>query len=399
MILENELTFLCEVLTRCRARVALLSPGELSDALLSDKLGLLSDAGAPPALSQSTVYRYSDKLGLSYLYFLLPPEGERVFFLGPFLSAPIPEQRFPELLEGSVLSKKRRQRLQEYYAGLPILPDGCQALMMVEIFCERAFAGQSVTFETLGGVGEPLPLDSTATEEGLDGVLVSMKALEQRYRFENELMRAVSQGHIHREPELLSSFSANIFERRAKDPVRDMKNYGIIMNTLLRKAAEEGGVHPLYLDRVSSDFAMRIEMTSELSGGPLLMREMFRTYCRLVRKHTLFGVSPPVQRVALLVDAELSSELSLSGLAVAVGVSPGYLSSLFKREMGKTLSAYIRERRIAHAKHLLAKTQLQVQTVAQECGMMDVQYFSRVFRREEGRTPLEYRAASRAKTS
>ena len=45
-----------------------------------------------------------------------------------------------------------------------------------------------------------------------------------------------------------------------------MKNYGIITNTLLRKAAEQGGVHPMYLDKVSSSFAVKIEqMTSPSS--------------------------------------------------------------------------------------------------------------------------------------
>ncbi|MBO5899054.1 MAG: helix-turn-helix transcriptional regulator, partial [Clostridia bacterium] len=62
-----------------------------------------------------------------------------------------------------------------------------------------------------------------------------------------------------------------------------------------------------------------------------------------------------------------------------------------KRETGKTLSEYTREKRIQHAAHLLATTQLQIQTVALHCGMMDVQYFSKVFKRELGLTPSEYR--------
>ena len=41
--------------------------------------------------------------------------------------------------------------------------------------------------------------------------------------------------------------------------------------------------------------------------------------------------------------------------------------------------------------HLLKTTRLQVQTVAQHCGMMDVQYFSKTFKKIAGVTPREYR--------
>ena len=163
------------------------------------------------------------------------------------------------------------------------------------------------------------------------------------------------------------------------------------MNTLLRKAAERGGVHPIYLDNVSAEFAKKIEQLPSLEGTPKLMREMFRSYCRLVRKHTMTQYSPPVQKTILLIDSDISADLSLKTLANAQSISAGYLSTIFKKETGKTVSEYIRERRIAHAAHLLESTNLQIQTVALHCGIIDVQYFSKLFKRQMGKTPSEYR--------
>ena len=163
------------------------------------------------------------------------------------------------------------------------------------------------------------------------------------------------------------------------------------MNTLLRKAAERGGVHPVYLDRVSSEFAAKIEQMSLLSEFSSFMREMFISYCRLVRKHSIKRYSPVVQKTVLLIDSDLSAPLTLSALAAAQGLSEGYLATVFKKETEKTVSEYVREKRMKHAAHLLTTTRLQIQTVALHCGIMDVQYFSKLFKKHTGKTPKEYR--------
>ena len=53
-----------------------------------------------------------------------------------------------------------------------------------------------------------------------------------------------------------------------------------------RKAAEQGGVHPIHIDQISSDFAKKIEDLTMSTDRRGLMLEMFRTYTRLVRSHS-----------------------------------------------------------------------------------------------------------------
>ena len=171
-------------------------------------------------------------------------------------------------------------------------------------------------------------------------------------------------------------------------------NYCIILNTLLRKAAEQGGVHPLNLDRISSDFARRIEQVISQDAISPLYADMFHSYCRLVRKSSLKDYSPPVQRAIVLIEADLGGSLNLRTLAHSLNISSGYLSSLFKKETGKTLTDYVIFRRMEQARFLLSRTKLQVQTVAQHCGIQDVQYFSKLFKKETGMTPKEFRQST-----
>ena len=92
-----------------------------------------------------------------------------------------------------------------------------------------------------------------------------------------------------------------------------------------------------------------------------------------------------------IIDADLAENLSSGTLAQKHGISLGYLSTVFKKETGKTVSEYIRDRRMEYARYLLGSTKLQIQTVAFNTGIMDVQYFSKLFKKRFGQTPSEYR--------
>ena len=121
------------------------------------------------------------------------------------------------------------------------------------------------------------------------------------------------------------------------------------------------------------------------------MTAMFTEYCELVRNRSTENYPPIVAETLLMIDSDISAELTLSSLAEKLSISSVYLSTLFKKAVGKTLTEYLREKRMNHAAHLLRTTNLQVQTVAMHCGIDDLQYFSKQFKRHTGKTPKEYR--------
>lgn len=180
-------------------------------------------------------------------------------------------------------------------------------------------------------------------------------------------------------------------EQRLADPVRNAKNYAIILNTLLRKATEEGGVHPIHIDKISSTFAKKIELQTSEKGISQLFKEMVRKYALTVKNHSLKGYSKMVRRVMIQVDTDLASDLSLSAQASLLNVNPNYLSTVFKKETGHTLTEYVTGKRIEHAVFLLNSTNMQIQTIAQYCGIPDICYFTKTFKKYIGKSPTEYR--------
>lgn len=219
-----------------------------------------------------------------------------------------------------------------------------------------------------------------------------IKELERRYSFENDMIRAVSQGNYKKLSKLLTAqvFVSEI-EERTSDTLRNLKNYMIIFNTLMRKGAEVGNVHPFYIHGVSSDFARRIEQSKSTEEIMKLWDEMLYSYCRLVKTHTAKGYSPLVQNVIMQVDADLSADLTLKTMAEKFNINASYLSSLFKKDTGMTLTEYVCKKRVERAKYYLETTSHQIQQISHDCGILDVNYFTKIFKKHTGITPKQYR--------
>ena len=399
MSYRDELDLLISVFKKCRLDARLLSHTTFDVQSDTGELERLMSGAVPQAIlnrtaEEKTLYRFTDGFGLRYKYVRL---GDELLVVGPYSSERFSESSLLEIAERNGITPQKQKYLNELYEGIPTLEEGSPIFVMLNTLLERTWESPSFVIVDYDESGAPpSPINEELRECDARDVLVNMKAMEQRYGYENALIEAVALGQLHKEGQLLAAFSADAFEKRVADSSRNVKNYAIIMNTLLRKAAEQGGVHPVYLDRISSDFAQKIEQNTNMDESETLMVDMFRAYCRLVRKHSMKSYSPLVQKTILIIDSDLSADLALSSLADAQGVSAGYLATVFKKETSRTVSEYVRERRMKHAAHLLRTTGLQIQTVALHCGILDVQYFSKLFKRECGVTPREYRERERS---
>ena len=102
-----------------------------------------------------------------------------------------------------------------------------------------------------------------------------------------------------------------------------------------------------------------------------------------------------VQQALLRIETDLTGDLSLKAHAEHLNVNASYLSTLFKKETGVTLTEYVNRSRIDHAIFLLNASDMQIQSIAQSCGIPDVNYFTKLFKRLIGKTPKEYRQDTR----
>ena len=169
----------------------------------------------------------------------------------------------------------------------------------------------------------------------------------------------------------------------------------IVFNTLLRKAIEPSKVHPYYIDAISCKYARIIEEADEVPEE--LMWQMVRDYCAYVRRYSLKEYSPAVQKVMNYVNLNVAEPLTLKSLAAMCFISPSYLSALFKQETGTTLIDYINTQRVNRAAQLLEQSSHAIAAVAEEVGILDVNYFTKIFKKTLGVTPTRYRREHKEK--
>lgn len=386
---NKELDFLLVFLEKCHINASFSSESELVN--LGNKeitIGSITEK-----IKSETVYYLSGLFGCKYLFFLLPEHSEeKGLLIGPYLTKEVPEKTVIEWLDKQGIDAKSQKTLKDFYASLPIINEYSVVFTVLETFWDTIWKKKNFSSVDINPThsADFIANIQTPSFSGED-TATQMEMMEKRYKFENEMMNAVANGQIHKIEAIFTNFSDAVFEKRVADQLRNLKNYAIIMNTLLRKSAEKGGVHPIYINSVSSGYAVKIESASSNTALRNLMAEMFRDYCRLVRKHTMKNYSPPVQKAIVCIDTDLASDLSLNRLASLQNISPSYLSSIFKKETGTTITEFVNNRRIKYAINLLETTQIQIQTVAQYSGIDDVNYFIRLFKKFTGMTPKQYR--------
>ena len=99
-----------------------------------------------------------------------------------------------------------------------------------------------------------------------------------------------------------------------------------------------------------------------------------------------------LQKLELYLDQHYMEKLSLESISRELQIGRTKLCRLAKQlSGGKTLSHLIAQRRMEAAKALLLRSGLPISAVAEEVGISDYNYFSRVFRSVTGMTPREYR--------
>ena len=398
MSYDVELRFLQSVFKRCRIRTFFVRPGEqLGEEVSLDiyrRLGVENVYKQivfriAQTMESNTIYRLVDRFGCRYVFFELPEEEQRcVLVIGPYLQESLTNRQMLERMEEIGIPPQNHLLAEDFYASVPVLTEDSTAFALIDAFAERLWGADA--YNSIDVNHEILNTVSPEISDGKEAQEI-MRATEQRCAYENEMMRAVSMGQTHKAEMMLASVSLQTMANRFPDVLRNMRNYCVIVNTLFRKAAEEGGVHPMYLENLSASYARKIEHQTSASAAQRLMIEMAHAYCRLVKRYSTKEYSLPVQTAILQIDTDLSADLSLKALAEKQNINASYLSALFKKETGQTVTDYVNQRRVRYAIHLLSTTKLQVKTVAQHCGIQDINYFSKIFKKYTLATPKEYR--------
>lgn len=341
---------------------------------------------------------YRDELQMNYSFFRLPEDLAQecdcqLLTFGPHLFDQTTGYDIPAIMRTLGINSVYQQYITEFF-NQAFLSSSAKVWNNSLLFYLRRLCGER-------------PIEIVQVAEEPDGVSLStdyaipkdpdiaMTMVEDRYKAENALMQAVSRGNYDQALERCHEFLSHRLSPRSASPLRDKKNICFVFNTIMRKAAEYGGVHPLHVDNLSRQFAIQIEKGLTVDQLTNLEYLMLRKYCLLVQNYARSSYPPLVQNCMNEIDFYYNADLSLAWLAKQCNVSESHLSTTFKKETGMTVTEYINKTRVRQALILLNATSLSIGEIASRCGFDDANYFSRIFRKVEGKSPKEYRTMIR----
>jgi AraC-like DNA-binding protein len=102
-------------------------------------------------------------------------------------------------------------------------------------------------------------------------------------------------------------------------------------------------------------------------------------------------MSKHILRCIDYIENNLHYTITLDDLAEHAGINANYLSTLFKKEFGKTVKEYIIIRRLDEAKRMLAHSEIPISDISNTLAFNSQSYFSLLFREHFNETPRQYR--------
>lgn len=236
------------------------------------------------------------------------------------------------------------------------------------------------------------------SEDGLDNQGNSLNFIEKSMERDKLLIQAIQSGNREMLDEVMNMpgldqdkgyYYGNPILKW--DPLRTRKNGMIIRNTLCRVAGELGGVAAIYLHLIFEKYAIQIEQATTADYlEHVISPNMFAEYCDLVANYSTVKYSPLIKEIVVYIGNHLREELNVSNLAATFHVNSSHLARKFKKETGYTISEYVNHQKIEAAKLLFQGGEVTVGEVAEKLGYNSNSYFSKIFKKITGKSPVAY---------
>lgn len=223
------------------------------------------------------------------------------------------------------------------------------------------------------------------------------------YLYEKEFMDLIRSGDVQA---VKRRFAPQIGKWSFPDPADNKSGIGImsrqaakqkeyaavlIISFAARTAIEAGmnafdayDLNDLYLQRIS-------ELPHESDLIPLMQEAIIR-FTEGINKAKREKCIPLAVRTAQdYINRNLVHELTVKNIAEVVGLTPNYLSALFRSETGMTISEYITAKRIEAAENSLKYSDISIDQISEYLCFHSRSYFGSVFKKKTGYSPAQYR--------
>ena len=326
-----------------------------------------------------SVVTVTDRLLASYRFIGLK---DSILVIGPFRSRSLRRYEASARLAECHAESNLLEPYMKYFNSLPYVSDETIRIVTHNIIVALYGESHSVSERHIDmsshHAGPIFPLSGSSK--------ATVGSIESRHSLEEFYMSQVAKGDFE------SAFWA--FQKLSRDSTPAGNSMNVegfaIIRTLTRIAARNGGVPAAGIRTITESYRARFDST-KVDERQNLVNQFISDVCAIVRKYHTLSFSQPICQAIEYISRNLSESIALDAIAVETGLSPTWLSKKFHQETGQTIVSYITQERMRSAADYLAFTDMSIQEVGASVGILDSNYFTKMFKRAYGVVPKEFR--------
>lgn len=224
--------------------------------------------------------------------------------------------------------------------------------------------------------------------------------LHNPYQEEQEEMGSIESGDVSRLKACWETMYPYNYGQAARDVLRSAKNLSIIVVALASRAAIRGGLAPETSFTLCDGYVQKLETVTNVADIPAITHaaeiELTEMVAALRTKKpavTTVHPAPHIEECKDYIYAHIHGRITVQEIADALHLNASYLSDLFKRYEGCTISDYITREKVALAKNMLTFSDYSYSEISSYLGFSSQSYLGVCFKKETGMTMREYRSA------
>jgi len=212
------------------------------------------------------------------------------------------------------------------------------------------------------------------------------------YEREMAFFHSIKEGDVEETKRLFKPFNSEDMGKLSEDSLRNLKYHLIISVAFITRYCIEGGMEMEAAYNLSDIYIQSIDKCRTEEQINLLHREVVDDYAQrmnIIRKQNRYP-----KAITMCLDYiydNLHKKITLEMLAEKVSLSPAYLSKLFHKETGLTVSGYIVKKRIEAAENMLKFSEYSCIEISEYLCFSSESHFIQVFKKHTGYTPKNYR--------
>ena len=343
----------------------------------------------------------AERFGGKYIYFcpmgltcfvspILGIDGaEARMTVGPFLMVGRQDYVSFDLKKRMKLNEKKISEIEVILKKVPYIP------------VEKVNSMSLLLFMSVGFLNNVSAANRMIETQGADNMQGQVTAYIQqikgsdenrRYPLETEqaLLRAVRQANKEEAEKLLNELLGHILLSSASNfSMCKVQIYELLV--MMSRTAASVGVDPDETLKASHRYLSEINALKDFDELCHWLTKKMGNLMDSVFDFNKMRHANIVHQTVQYINTHYNEKITLDSLSYQVYLSPTYLSRIFKEETGSTVTEYTTSVRIDRSKELLRTKALSIADIAQMVGFEDQSYFSRIFKKTAGISPMAYR--------